>query len=88
MTTTNNTKFAEAILDLVGEKPRLLNDIISDLRDRRWRNVRSEDVERIAREYGAFIRGRTHGTGIAVYVAAANFTEVETRYGLKPVHPC
>ncbi len=77
--------FAEAVLEVVSERPMLVADLVSELRERSWRNVRAEEVESVLREFGAHLRARTHGAGIAVYVATAPFTEVETRHGVKPV---
>jgi hypothetical protein len=83
---------AEDVLSLIGSTPVILNDLIGALRgsmrspmslesDRRWRNVRTGDVEGLLREYGAYLMCRDHGAGLAVYVASAPFETVVDRWG-------
>lgn len=73
--------FTTDILSRIGARPVLLNDLVQDLRDgacagRRWRNVRTDDVVAILRANGAYLATRTHGAGVAIYVAAVPFTSV------------
>lgn len=84
--------FAEDLLSIVTETPRLLNDIIASMRGtmfsqyrlvsgRRWRNLRTEEVEQVLRSYGAYFGSRKHGAGCAVYVATTPFKHVADRWG-------
>jgi hypothetical protein len=98
-----NEQFVADVMSLVNDKPRLMNDIIGALRGswsspldvpsgRRWRRVRFDDVERIIRNNGGFIRCRTYAAGIAIYAATVPFTEVQNnrvydRVVMVPVEP-
>jgi hypothetical protein len=93
MATEADARFVEDVLSCIGSKPVLVNDVVARLRHaelpskRSWKNVRVEVVEGILRSNGACLGFRTHGAGIAIYVAAAAFREVQTRHGMRPVRP-
>lgn len=85
----SNENLLEDILDLLGDKPVLLNEIIQGLRGplpgtrvrrptskRRWRSVDKREIERLLRDLGAYFARRMHGSGTADYVAAEEFTTV------------
>jgi hypothetical protein len=96
---TTEEQFAEDLLSLITDKPRLVADIIGSLRGgmnrqydvaskRRWRNLRDSEVEEVAAAFGAYIASRPHGAGIAIYVSSAPFQSVIDRFGKAvPVTP-
>jgi hypothetical protein len=78
-------RFVEAVMNRLTSEPKLLNDLISDLRFAGWRNVREQDLSDIVQFLGGYERWRQHGAGNAVYVATAPFETVDYRGKQVPV---
>jgi hypothetical protein len=72
----SNTDFETAVLNLVTEQPRLVNDIIQDLRDKGWKRLNEQTVIAVIRDFGGYIGSRKHGAGNAKYAASVAFTQV------------
>lgn len=91
---TFDPRLEDDIRSLVGQRPVLLNDVVSGLRGgwsnpgpgpasgRRWRGLNSFAIEGWLRERGYHFGCREHGSGLAIYVAAVPFnTVIEGRRG-------
>jgi len=72
--------FEAAFLAKVSATPRLVSDIVQDLRDERWRGINIPDLRQLVRELDSagrlFLRLREHGAGLAEYVATEAFETV------------
>jgi hypothetical protein len=74
----SNTKpsYEEAVIAQISTTPKLVSEIIADLREQGWRGQAEHNVKAIVREFGGHIRSRPHGAGVAIYAASVPFTEI------------
>ncbi len=71
-----------AVRAKVSDVPRLITDIVQDLRDDGWRRLDSYRLRlQMEYEWGMHIRWRKHGAGVAHYVATVPFTQAADWYG-------
>lgn len=77
------------VLELVADRPRLVNDVRAELRDRGFSCVpRQEEFCRDLRAYGFALASREYGAGVAIYVAAEPFqTVVDGKGRVRDVRP-
>lgn len=82
-------RLQEALIAVLSAKPKLISDVINDLRDKGWKRLNEENVTREIRKLGGHLMCRRHASGIAVYAATERFTEVteRRRYKIVPVEP-